>query len=151
MTTQELETRHWLNRAFYADKKAKALDMLVRQCRERAEGLSRCSEGNDKGRSDSAENGTENALMKLAEMERKADEQKAEAVNASAEIQEAISALHDDDLEAVLIHRYLLFETIEQAATSIGYDSRTIKRKTKQAIEKMSQNVLECPPDDVIE
>ena len=80
MTTQELETRHWLNRAFYADKKAKALDMLVRQCRERAEGLSRCSVGNDKGKSDSAENGTENALMKLAEMERKADEQKVEAV-----------------------------------------------------------------------
>lgn len=137
MTTQELETRHWLNRAFYADKKAKALEMLVRQCRERAEGLSRCSEGNDKGRSDSAENGTENALMKLAEMERKADEQKAEAVNASAEIQEAISALHDDDLEAVLIHRYILFHTIEQTAEIMNYHPNTVKSKVKKAVQKL--------------
>lgn len=137
MTTQELETRHWLNRAFYADKKAKALDMLVRQCRERAEGLSRCSEGNDKGRSDSTENGTENALMKLAEMERKADEQKAEAVNVSAEIQGTISKLHDDDLEAVLIHRYILFHTIEQTAEIMNYHPNTVKSKVKKAVQKL--------------
>ena len=137
MTTQELETRHWLNRAFYADKKAKALEMLVRQCRERAEGLSRCSEGNDKGRSDSTENGTENALMKLAEMERKADEQKAEAVNVSAEIQGTISKLHDDDLEAVLIHRYILFHTIEQTAEMMNYHPNTVKSKVKKAVQKL--------------
>lgn len=137
MTTQELETRHWLNRAFYADKKAKALDMLVRQCRERAEGLSRCSEGNDKGRSDNTENGTENALMKLAEMERKADEQKAEAVNVSAEIQGTISKLHDDDLEAVLIHRYILFHTIEQTAEIMNYHPNTVKSKVKKAVQKL--------------
>lgn len=150
MTETELTTRHWLNRAFYADKKAKALEMLVRQCRERAEGLSRCSEGNDKGRSDGAENGTENALMKLAEMERKADAQRVEAVNVSAEIQSIISGLHDDDLEAVLIHRYLLFETVEQTAESIGYDPRTVMRKIKKAIEKLSPNVIECHPVDVV-
>ena len=150
MTENELTTRHWLNRAFYADKKAKALEMLVRQCRERAEGLSRCSECNDKGRSDGAENGTENALMKLAEMERKADAQRIEAVNVSAEIQTIISGLHDDDLEAVLIHRYLLFETVEQTAESIGYDPRTVMRKIKKAIEKLSPNVIECHPVDVV-
>ena len=145
MTEKELELRHWLNRAFYADKKAKALEMLVSQCRERAEGLSRASECTDKVKSDGAENGTENALLKLAEMERKAIKQKAEAVNVSAEIYDAISDLQDDDLEAVLIHRYLLFETIEQTAENLGYDPRTIKRKVKKAIEKMSPNVLECP------
>lgn len=151
MTLEEFDIRHWLNRAFYADKKAKALDMLVRQCRERAEGLTRSSEVMDKGKSDGAENGTENALMKLAEMERKADEQKAEAVNVSAEIQEAIAKLHDDDLESVLIHRYLLFETVEQTAESIGYDPRTVMRKIKKAVEKLSPNVIECHPLDVVE
>jgi DNA-directed RNA polymerase specialized sigma24 family protein len=137
MTETELTTRHWLNRAFYADKKAKALEMLVRQCRERAEGLSRCSEGNDKGRSDGAENGTENALMKLAEMERKADAQRIEAVNVSAEIQTIISGLHDDDLEAVLIHRYILFHTIEQTAEIMSYHPNTVKSKVKKAIQKL--------------
>lgn len=150
MTTQELDIRHWLNRAFYADKKAKALDMLVRQCRMRAEGLSRCSEGNDKGKSDSSENGTENALMKLAEMERKADEQKNEAVNASAEIQKAIEKLNDFDLEAVMIHRYLLFHTDKETADIMNYDERTIRRKRDKAIKKLSGCALECPVADVV-
>lgn len=150
MTDKELQLRHWLNRAFYAEKKVRALEALVEQCRERAQGLSRCSEGNDKGRSDSAENGTENALMKLADMEERARRQREEAICASDEIQRAISTLHDEDLETVLIHRYLLFETIEQVAESIGYDPRTVKRKIRRAIEKLSPDVLECPPDSVV-
>lgn len=138
MTEKELDLKHWLNRAFYADKKAKALDMLVEQCRERATGLVRAPEGNDTGKSSTAKNSTENALMQLAEIEEKATAQKTEAVRISAEIQNAIAQLHDDDLEAVLIHRYLLFETIEQTAASMSYDPRTIRRKTKLAIEKLS-------------
>jgi DNA-directed RNA polymerase specialized sigma24 family protein len=138
MTIQEMEIKRWLNRAFYAEKKAKALDMLVAQCRMRAEGLSHSGECNDTGRNGSRENGTESALMKLADMELKAEAQKVEAVNVSKEIQRAISQLHDDDLEAVLIHRYILFHTIEKTAEIMGYDPRTVKRKTNKAIKKMS-------------
>ena len=76
MTAKEAEIKYWLNRAFFAEKKANALEMLVKQCRERAQGLTHNSEGNDKGKSDSTANGTENALMKLAEMEMKANEYK---------------------------------------------------------------------------
>ena len=141
---KELELRRWLNRAFYADKKAKALDMLVQQCRERATGLVRATEGNDKGRSSTSKNGTENALIQLAEMEDKAEKLSAEAVKITAEIWEAIIGLHDDDLEAVLINRYILFQTVEQTAENMGYDPRTIRRKIKQALEKMSANVLVC-------
>ena len=137
MTEKEFDLRHWLNRAFYADKKAKALDMLVSQCRERAAGLVRYSEGNDTGKSGTSKNGTESALMKLAEMEEKAECQKAEAVKVSAEIQDAISMLHDDDLEAVLIHRYLLFETIEQTAEIMNYHPNTVKAKVKTAVQKI--------------
>ena len=140
MTTQELDIRHWLNRAFYADKKAKALDMLVRQCRMRAEGLSRCSEGNDKGKSDSSENGTENALMKLAEMEQKVQELRIEAVNVTTEIWSAITSLQNDDLEAVLINRYILFHTIEQTAEELNYSIPTVKRKQAEAIRRRKEN-----------
>ncbi|HPY85540.1 MAG TPA: DUF1492 domain-containing protein [Ruminococcus flavefaciens] len=138
MTEKELDLRHWLNRAFYADKKAKALDMLVSQCRERATGLARYSEGNDTGKSGTSKNGTESALMKLAEMEEKAECQKAEAIKVSAEIQDAISMLHDDDLEAVLIHRYLNFLTVDRTAEIMNYSSETIKRKQRAAIEKLT-------------
>ena len=137
MTIKELEIKRWLNRAFYADKKAKALEMLVAQCRARAEGLSHCGEGNDTGKSSSRENGTENALMKLADMEQKAETQKVEAVNVSEEIQKAIAELHDDDLEAVLIHRYILFHTIEQTAEFLNYHPNTVKSKVKKALQKI--------------
>lgn len=148
MTNEEM--RRWLNRAFYADKKAKALDMLVLQCRERATGLVRVTEGNDKGRSSTSKNGTENALIQLAEIEDKAERLSAEAVKITAEIWEAILGLNDDDLEAVLINRYILFRTVEQTAESMGYDPRTVMRKIKKAIEKLSPNVIECHPFDVL-
>lgn len=137
MTEKELDTRHWLNRAFYADKKAKALEMLVMQCRERATGLVRSSEGNDTCKNSTAKNGTESALMRLAEIEEKAEHQKAEAVKVSAEIQDAISKLHDDDLEAVLINRYLNFLTIEQTAEIMNYHPNTVKAKVKAAVMKI--------------
>ena len=137
MTLEEFDIRHWLNRAFYADKKAKALDMLVRQCRERAEGLTRGSEGNDKGKSDGAENGTENALMKLAEMEEQAEQLRVEAVATTAEVWELIRKLNDDDLETVLIYRYILFYTIEKTAEVMNYHPNTVKIKVKKAMQKL--------------
>ncbi len=150
MTEQELDLKHWLNRAFYADKEAKALDMLVEQCRERATGLVRAPEGNGTGKSSTAKNGTESALMQLAEAEEKALAQRMEAIRISAEIQNRISSLHDDELEAILIHRYLLFETIEQTAEKMNYGTTTIKRKIKCAIEKLSQNGLEWSSGSMI-
>lgn len=133
----EFDMRYWLNRAFYADKKIKALDALIERHRERAQGLSVCSEGNDKGKSDSTKNGTENALLKLAELEEKADAQRTQAVKELEKVQTAISMLNDNDLETVLIHRYLLFETIEETAESMHYAPRTVRKKQKQAIDKL--------------
>lgn len=137
MTTEELDMKHWLNRAFYAEKKARALEMLVSQCRERAQGLSHSSEGNDTSHSATPKNGTENALVKLAETIEKAEAQKAEAACLVSEIWDAISQLHDDDLETVLIHRYILFHTIEQTAELLNYHPNTVKKKTDRAVQKL--------------
>ncbi len=142
MTDKQLEVKHWLNRAFYADKKAKALEMLLRQCRERAEGVSVCHEGNDKGKCSGSKNSTEDAFITLADIESKAKAQKAKAVGIISEVQDAIALLCDDDLESVLIHRYILFHTIEETAEIMNYDPRTVRRKQSEAIEKL---VLKCP------
>ena len=133
----ELELKHWLNRAFYADKKAKALDALAQQCRERAQGLTVNWECTDTGKSDSTQNGTENALMKLADIERKALDLRLECANILSETLTAIWKLEDDDLEAVLINRYVLYYTIEQTAEIMNYAPRTVRKKQKQAIEKL--------------
>ncbi len=143
MTAKEREVKYWLNRAFYADKKVKALEMLLRQCRERAESVSICCEGNDKGKSSGSKNGTEDALIKLVDTEQKLQRQIFELLDITDEISEAISKLKDDDLETVLIHRYILFHTIEETAEIMNYGRETVKRKTNQAIEKLSRIELE--------
>lgn len=142
MTDKLLEVRHWLNRAFYADKKVKVLEMQLKQCRERAESVSACYEGNDKGKCSGSKNGTEDALIKLTDTELKLKNQIFELLNITDEISNAISKLEDDDLETVLIHRYILFHTIEETAEIMDYTSRTVRRKQAAAIDKL---VLKCP------
>lgn len=142
MTDEEMKVKRWLKRAFYADKKIHALEMLLRASRMHAEGLSGTGQYNYTGKSDTAVNGTENAYMKLADIERHYAGQKKELLKVTEEISEAIALLHDDDLETVLMHRYLLFHTIEQTAEIMHYSVRTVARKQKQAIEKL---VNFCP------
>jgi Sigma-70, region 4. len=143
MTENEFRIRQWLNHAFYADKKAEALRMLVEQHRERATGLVRASECNDTGKSSTSKNGTESALMQLADIEARYAVCREEADKALSQIWEAVKSLHNNDLEAVIINRYLNSMTIEQTAEFMGYSIATVKRKTKEAIQKMSQNELE--------
>lgn len=139
----ETEVRHWLKRAFYAEKRIRVLDSLIQQCRERSQGLSRCGEYNDKGKSSTALNGTENALMRLADMELEAVALRAEAAEVSSQVWRAIRSLNDIDLETVLIHRYILFHTIEETAELLHYSPETVKRKQSKGIEKMTRFDLE--------
>lgn len=138
MTPEEIKVKNWLNRAFYADKKIKALDMLLKASKMHAEGLDRVRQYNYTGKSDTRLNGTENAFLKLSDIERKYNEQKQEMIKISDEISEAIAELHNDDLETVLMHRYLLFHTIEQTAKFLNYSPETVKRKQRKAIEKLT-------------
>lgn len=147
---EEFDIRDWLNRAFRAEKKAQALQMLVQQRRENATGLVRVSEGNDKGKSDTSKNGTENSLIQLVDVEEKFQKCKAEAEKVTEEIFKAISSLNDDELEAVLINRYLNYMTIEDTAEFMGYGVTTIKRKIKEAISKMDRNGLVWSSNDVL-
>lgn len=142
MIGNELEIRNWLNRAFRADKKAQALKKLVEQRRESATGLARVSEGNDRGKSSTSKNGTESSLIQLADIEDRFFKCKSETEKVTDEIFKAISSIHDDELEAVLINRYLNYMTIEETAEFMGYGVTTIKRKIKEAISKMDRNGL---------
>lgn len=137
MTTEDI--KFWLKRAFYANKKIQALDALVKQCRERVDGLSAKFEHNDKAKSDTRLNGTENAFINLADVEYRYNEQKQELLKVSEEISDTITLLHDYELETVLIYRYLLFYTIEQTAELMNYSPKSIRLKTKKAIEKLCE------------
>lgn len=138
MTDKQLKVKKWLNRAFDAEKKVKALGFCVQQCRERAESISVCYGNNDKSKSDGSTNVTENILIRLADAEMELSKQIIELLNISDEIKETIAKLQDDSLETIMIHRYILFHTVEKTAELTNYSVETVKRKQRQAIEKLT-------------
>ncbi len=146
MAVQQLEMIAWLNRAFYAEKKVKALESLRNSDRERAQRITANYEGNDKGKSDTRLNGTEEALITLAESEEKYDNALKEYSLMRQEIEKAIENLHNPVIEAIFIYRYLEYLSMEQIAEAMNYDLRTIQRKHKYGLEKLSPNVMVCHP-----
>lgn len=60
------------------------------------------------------------------------------------EIKHCIAALGDPELEAVLIRRYIIFQSWEQIADEMHYSVRTILRRHADALEKLSLNGTRC-------
>jgi DNA-directed RNA polymerase specialized sigma24 family protein len=144
MTEQQNELIKWLNRAFYAEKKLKALEHLRESDRERAERITSVLGSNIKGKSDTRQNNAENSLIRLACSEEKYERFLDRYISLREEVEKKISDLHNDELEALFIYRYLDYMTMEKIAEEMHYDERTIKRKHKAGIEKLSPNVTLC-------
>ncbi len=79
----------------------------------------------------------ENALVKLADIEHRYNKLEQDLIKVSDEISDAIAKLNDEELEIVLIHRYLLFHTVELTAELMNYSTKTINRRINKAIEKL--------------
>lgn len=141
MTENQKNKIKWLNRAFHAEKKLTALYHHKERDKERAQCITSVLGGNIKGKSDSRENAVEKALITFAgsteEYERFLDDY----ILIRSEIRESIESLHDDEIEAIFIYRYLEYMTIEGIAEEMHYDERTIRRKHRSGIEKLSGNV----------
>lgn len=134
----EHEVKEWLKRGYNAYRETKSLETLLTASRMHAEGFDRSGEYNYTGRSDTRQNGTENAFMKLADIERKYKEHQQKLSDISGEIFRAVSSLNDNELEIIMIHRYLYFHTIEQTAEFMHCSPETVKRKQKKAIQKLT-------------
>ena len=141
MTTEQLKKIAWLERAFYAEKLAKAYLEKCERERSLAQRLSRCSEGTA---GTSSLNPTEDALIRLAVTERQTQEKLKNLVKIREEISEAIQQIEEPDLQAVLVWHYLNYFTFEQTAEKMHYDKRTIQRKHQKALDKI---VIECHPE----
>ena len=86
MTTEQLKKIAWLNRAFYAEKLAKA---YLEKC-EREKSLAQRLSRTFSESSGSSGNSTENALIRLAVTERQTQEKLRDLVCIREEITEAI-------------------------------------------------------------
>ena len=140
MTEQQSELVKWLNRAFHAEKKLNALKRLKKRDKERANDISAGNSGDIKGKSDTRQNNVEKVLITLASSEEKYDKFLEEYNNLRIEIEKAIETLHDDELEAIFIDRYLNYMTMEQIAEEMNYSISTVKRRYNDGIEKLNLN-----------
>lgn len=143
MTLEQMETSAWLNRAFYKDKKVRALRSLLERDRARAQGLTVNYGGVDKGRSDSRENGVEAAMQICAETSEAYDKALCEYNAMRREVSQVINGMRDDELEALLTYRYLEGLPMEEIAERMHYSVRAVKYKHKQALDKVC-TLLHC-------
>lgn len=130
----ENEMRGFLESHFYADKKIKALEAERRQLRINAQGGAINYEGNYTA---SSRNGTESVLVRLADDEKEIDKQIVQLWTEQRKVRETISLLNDNDLESVLIYRYILHHTAEETAELLHYAVRTVQFKQRKAIRKL--------------
>ena len=130
----ENEVRGYLESHFYASKKIKALEEERKQLRLNAAGGTISFEDSGTG---SKSTGTECKLMSLADDERELDEQISGLRDLQREVRASIASLHDNDLESVLIYRYIAYLTEEETAEGLNYAQRTVQEKIKKAIKKL--------------
>ena len=130
----EAKMRDYLEKHFYASKKIKALESERTQLRLSATGSAIIQEGSY---TTTKENGTERKLMSLADREKELDDEIFELKSLQQSIRQLIYSLQDDDLESVLIFRYISYHTEKQTAEELNYAVRTVQEKTKKAIRKL--------------
>lgn len=140
MTDEQIEKVAYLNRAFYADNKIKALEEVLKKNRSIAE---RCTASyeNSGGSSGSHDNSQEKIIHQLCDDNFKIQEELKELMKIRKEIKKAILTLKNDELETILNMRYLAYKNMTQIAESMNYDRKTIQRKHKIALDKLSLNV----------
>lgn len=141
MTQEERKAKvTWLNRAFHAEKNARAWMAKLERDRSLAERLTRSGSGASGAPQG---NSTEDCLVRLAVTEEGVQEALRALVDVREEICNAIRAVEDLDAQTILVRHYLAYEKIDLIAEKMHYDKRTIQRKHNQALEQV---VIECHP-----
>lgn len=135
MTDEQKEKKEWLKRAKKANDSVEKWRIRLEHDRELARGKKGLS-GSGTYMNSSA-NSTEDALIKLAETERKVQEKEAEFARIYDEINSAVRKIEDDDLQMLLDWHYLKFLTWEETACKMHYSVSTVKYKHKKALEKL--------------
>ncbi|MBP5431566.1 hypothetical protein [Ruminococcus sp.] len=130
----EKDAREFLKSYFFATQKIKALELEKIQLRIDAQGGAVSYEGNYPSMK---KNGVESNLIRLAAREQEIDEEIAQLKFKCKRVRDIIGRLEDDDLESVLINRYITYHTIEETAEIMNYAPRTVRKKQKQAYKKL--------------
>lgn len=132
----EKEMCKYLESHFYAEKKIKALETECNQLRLDAQGITSPMNGIP---SATMRNSAERRLLELADKESELITQIESLREEQKKVRNLITKLKDNDLEAVLIYRFILHNTTEKTAELMNYSPETVKRKQKTATKKLTQ------------
>jgi predicted DNA-binding protein (UPF0251 family) len=124
---------NYLNQARHLRKKIQALKNLKQDNKM----LSGMSYENTGAKNCNNYNNTECKMFRIVDMSIKIDEEIQRLERLTDEIFTVICNLDDDELETILIYRFLQFMTIGNIAKEMHYDEKTVSRKLHKAIEKI--------------
>lgn len=86
-------------------------------------------------------NSTENAVLRVLELEERLDIEIDRLTEKRQEIEQAVNAIPDEVQREVLTRRYLLYQKWEVIAKEMNYSERHIRRLHGHALKNMSLNV----------
>ncbi len=142
MTQEERKAKvNWLNRAFHAEKNARAWMAKLERDRSLAERISRnASESPQTGTVGAGSNSTEDYLIRLAGTQERLQEALRELVDVREEISAAIRTVTDPDAQTILVRHYLAYEKFDVIAERMHYSLSTVMRKYRFALEMLTLN-----------
>lgn len=133
MTEEYKDKVNYLNQARHLQKKIQALKHLKQDNKM----LSGMSYENTGAKNCNNYNNTECKMFRIVDMSIKIDEEIQRLERLTDEIFTVICNLDDDELETILIYRFLQFMTIGNIAKEMHYDEKTVSRKLHKAIDKI--------------
>jgi len=136
MKTEERKAKvAWLNRAFHAEKNARAWMAKLERDRSLAERISRNASESPQGASGGEPgNTTEDYLIRLATTQESLQDALRALVDVREEIAQAIRAVEDMDAQTVLIRHFLAYEKFDQIAEKMTYSESTVYRIYRNAL-----------------
>lgn len=85
-------------------------------------------------------NGTENAVLRVLELEERLDKEIDRLTEKRQEIEQAVGSVPDDVQREVLTRRYLLYQKFSDIAFEMGYTERRIFQVHGEALKNISVN-----------
>ena len=138
MTQEERKQKvDWLNRAFHAEKNARAWMAKLERDKSLAERISRSP---SEGAGAAQGNSTEDYLIRLAATQEGLQEALRALVDVREEITRVIQAVDDLDAQTVLVRHFLNYESLDSVAENTHWGRTTVYRKYRLGLEMLVLN-----------
>ncbi|MCM1024426.1 MAG: hypothetical protein NC395_10265 [Prevotella sp.] len=135
-----LTAKEYLRQAYIIDRKIRLDTEKLAAARSALYGKTVRYDG-DGSKPAARGNVTENAVLRVLELEERLDREIDELSSKRAEIERAVNAIPDEAWREVLTRRYLLYQKWEVIAEKMNYSERHVRRLHGVALKNMSLNV----------